>query len=176
MRQLISLSLSIALALSALAAVPASAGVERETSRDVSLTVDYLCEEHESKWVQLDGRIFGHWREETDGSGGLHVLYKSLGQYKGIGLEMVNGTVVPTGEEWLAKHMWKWSGHIGADELPFSGTYVDNTKMAGKGQASDLHIRWRYHITINANGDLSVERDSVTALCDGIPFDPEDDD
>ena len=44
-----------------------------------------------------------------------------------------------------------------AGGLPYTGTFVNNFRLIGRGQGISLHVHEVVHATINENGDLTAE-------------------
>lgn len=166
MRILIGLAMSMALAVSALVAVPASAATD-VFHWPWSQAVPVPCANGgEGEDVFIVGGGTTVFRPTIDSNGGIHTTFKFVSHYHGTGLV--------TGDMYVANHTHTEVVNVRPGDLPFTETLVEHVKLTGTGQASDLRIRETYHITVNANGQVSVETSIATAVCDGIPFDPID--
>lgn len=76
--------------------------------------------------------------------------------------QQVTGIGTTTGTLYRALGMTRWSGHQGsAAEYPSTFTFIDNFRIVGPGTGNDLYSRARYRLTINANGEVSVEFDKI---------------
>ena len=47
----------------------------------------------------------------------------------------------------------------------FTETFVNNFRMIGPGPGNNILVHETFHITISANGDVTVERESITDEC-----------
>src|SRR5919108_1447123 len=49
--------------------------------------------------------------------------------------------------------------------LPFTATLIQTWKLIGQGAADNFVLKARIHVTINANGDVTAEHDSLEVTC-----------
>lgn len=49
--------------------------------------------------------------------------------------------------------------------LPYTGTAIFDRRVISQGSTPNFHLHNVYHFTINANGELVVERDEVSRVC-----------
>ena len=47
----------------------------------------------------------------------------------------------------------------------YTETFVNNFRMIGPGPGNNILVHETFHITINANGDVTVERESISDEC-----------
>jgi hypothetical protein len=47
----------------------------------------------------------------------------------------------------------------------YTGTYVNNFRIIGQGPGNNFHLHENFHLTINANGELSAIHDNLSATC-----------
>jgi hypothetical protein len=57
------------------------------------------------------------------------------------------------------------NGDDSSEEAPGTITFVQNATLIGPGQAPNLRVRIRFHLTINANETVTVERERVEVVC-----------
>ena len=57
------------------------------------------------------------------------------------------------------------NGDDSTEEAPGTFTFLQNFNLIGPGQAPNLRVRARFHITINANETVTVVRDSFEVVC-----------
>jgi hypothetical protein len=49
--------------------------------------------------------------------------------------------------------------------FPMTYTYVNNFRMIGQGPGNNFQVHENYHLTINANGVVTVDRDNFSSSC-----------
>ncbi|MDP3741593.1 MAG: hypothetical protein Q8R08_04720 [bacterium] len=54
---------------------------------------------------------------------------------------------------------------FGASGLPFHATYINNFRLIGQGKAPNLTIHENFHVTVNANGQITAYIDNFTFEC-----------
>jgi len=76
---------------------------------------------------------------------------------KGIGVGATSGAT------------YQWNDAINDTENFHGGSGViaapQTTALIGQGGVSDIHFRVRFHVTVNANGELTVMIDQFDAIC-----------
>ena len=110
-----------------------------------------------SELVELQGQIFERFTVVSNPAGGFHAVYHTMP----IGLR---GTGSESGEEFRVK--WKDHGSFGQTTMGLVGTYRQVLKLVGTTSGRDFSLIVRGHYTINANGQIVVERERLAADCD----------
>jgi hypothetical protein len=111
-----------------------------------------------SELVELQGQIFERFTVVSNPAGGFHALYHTMPiGLRGIGAE--------SGEEFRVKV--QDHGSFGQTTMGLVGTYRQVLKFVGQTSGRDFSLVVRGHYTINANGQIVVEREKLAADCDG---------
>ena len=110
-----------------------------------------------SELVELQGQIFERFTVVSNAAGGFHAVYHTMP----IGLR---GTGAESGEEFRVK--WHDHGSFGQTTMGLVGTYRQVLKLVGSTSGRSFSLIVRGHYTINANGDIVVEREKLAADCD----------
>ena len=90
-----------------------------------------------------------------DGKGGFHI--KQHFQPQGL-----QGVGLSTGDKYQA---------TGVTQIHFNGqvgqtiTFINNFRMIGQGPGNNFLVHENYHLTVNANGVVSVEHDNMSVEC-----------
>lgn len=84
-----------------------------------------------------------------DAGGGFHVNAKIVANTHAEGDQ--------TGDEYVNSFAFNRSLYSDADRRPFTKTASGTFTITGKGQAPDLRVQLRNHMTFTANGDLAVD-------------------
>jgi hypothetical protein len=110
-----------------------------------------------SELVELQGQIFERFTVVANPAGGFHAVYHTMP----IGLQ---GTGVESGEEFRVK--WQDHGSWGQTTMGLLGTYRQMLKLVGGTSGREFSLIVRGHYTINANGEIVVEREKLAADCE----------
>jgi len=110
-----------------------------------------------SELVELEGQIFERFAVVSNPAGGFHAVYHTMP----IGLR---GTGAESGEEFSVK--WQDHGSFGQTAMGLVGTYRQVLKMLGSTSGRSFSLIVKGHYTINANGDIVIERENLAADCD----------
>lgn len=115
------------------------------------------CYGENGEFVTIVGRTLFDVKLMQDAAGGLHTIVQ--GQLQATGVGEVSGT----------KYVGASTGFItenatAAGVLSFTGTATDMLIALDKDEP-DLVIRIHFHLTINANGDLTSLIEKIDALC-----------
>ena len=150
-----------------LAAIPSAAqssasGAERSVDErlfDVSGSfVGVECADGRlSELVELRGQIFERFTVVSNPAGGFHAVYHTMP----IGLR---GTAAESSEEFRVKV--QDHGSFGQTTMGLVGTYRQVLKLVGGTSGRSFSLIVRGHYTINANGDIVVEREKLAADCE----------
>ena len=138
-------------------------GVERiveESLYDMSDSFTSIeCEGgQQSELVALQGQIFERFTLLYNPSGSIHLRYHTMP----VGLAGV-GTV--SGEEYRVKeqehgsYVQTLTGNV--------GTYRQSIRLVSRTSQRSFEMIVRGHYTLNANGELAVEREKAVFACDG---------
>jgi hypothetical protein len=57
------------------------------------------------------------------------------------------------------------NGDASSEGAPGTFTFIHNFNSIGPGTATNLRVRARFHITINANETVTVVRDTFEVVC-----------
>jgi hypothetical protein len=111
-----------------------------------------------SELVELKGQIFERFTVVASPAGGFHAVYHTMP----IGLQ---GTGAESGEEFRVR--WQDHGSFGQTTMGLVGTYRQVLDLVGTTSGRDFSLIVRGHYTINANGQIVVEREKLAADCEG---------
>ncbi len=155
MRKLIGLSLSLALALTGLAVLPTSAAnVSNERGTG---TYDFGPVSCLGEGLHLEGKWHRVITETYDGAGGSHTTFHSRVTFVGVG--------TTTGNVYRGSDTNKTVINTGSGGLPVTNTVRDTLKMVGQGKAPDYTLTFTQHLTINANGIVTVSNILNSVSC-----------
>ena len=150
-----------------LAAIPAAAqssagGTERSVDERLSDVTGSLfgveCSDGRlSELVELEGQIFTRFTVVSDPAGGFHAVYHAMP----VGLK---GTGAESGEEFRVKV--QEHGSWGQTTMGLVGSYRQVLKMVGTTSGRSFSLIVRGHYTINANGQIVVDREELAADCE----------
>lgn len=109
--------------------------------------------------VEVSGTLHVRNHVSMDATGGLHL--SSLFNPSGM-----SGEGVDTGNDYNGvgnTHAGPYN--VAAGGFPATFTDVNNFRFVGKGQAEDFHVRQTFHLTVNANGDVTTVVDHTRITC-----------
>ena len=116
--------------------------------------------------IYLSGTINVVYNVFEDGSGGFHMHSQASNQnVKGVGLT--------TGTEYINSWNANWNHYFGeldwgtGAKIPpckWHVTYRDH--YVSKGNSPNFMVTWDMQIVINANGEMTIERDIMEVSCD----------
>jgi hypothetical protein len=110
-----------------------------------------------SELVELQGQIFERFTVVANPAGGYHAVYHTMP----IGLQ---GRGAESGEVFRVK--WHDHGSFGQTTMGLVGTYRQVLKLVGSTSGRSFSLIVRGHYTINANGEIVVDREKLAADCD----------
>ena len=110
-----------------------------------------------SDLVELQGQIFERFTVVSNPAGGFHAVYHTMP----IGLR---GTGAESGEEFRVK--WQDHGSFGQTTMGLVGTYRQVLRLVGRTSGRSFALVVKGHYTINANGQIVVERERLAADCE----------
>jgi hypothetical protein len=108
--------------------------------------------------VELTGTLHVLFHVTVDAQGGVHV--KSHFQPQGI-----RGVGSTTGDKYQATGVTQDHFNAGSDGLPVTFTFINNFRIIGKGPGNNFLVHETFHVTINANGQVTAEVDNFRAEC-----------
>jgi hypothetical protein len=108
--------------------------------------------------VQMEGELHFIFHETHDAAGGAHLN----GSANFVG---VSGTGLDTGKRYqlVGRSIVGFNGPL---QETANGAFVGHFELTQlwitSGQKNNVHFKLQFHVTINANGDVAVERDPGT--------------
>jgi hypothetical protein len=106
--------------------------------------------------VQLSGNLHTLFHFTDDGAGGFHAMNESNPQG-------ISGTGLTSGDKYQGTGVTRSNFNAGA--IPFNQTFINNFRIIGEGPGNNLLIHHNFHITVNANGELTALVDNFSAEC-----------
>jgi hypothetical protein len=102
------------------------------------------------------GEFFSHTTLVARPSGGFHVA-----QVFNVSFVLTGAT---TGDRYLGRDVEhvNFTTNGGAQSV---NTFIANVRVGTAGPGNDFVLRVRFHVTVNANGVVTVERDETTIEC-----------
>ena len=137
-------------------------GVERDVVESLYDLTDsktqIACEDgRSSELIALEGQIYERFTVLYNPSGAMHASYHTMP----VGLRGV-GTV--SGEEYRVKE--QEHGSYTQTLMGATGSYRQIVRLSGRTSGRSFSLVARGHYTINANGDIAVQRENVLFTCD----------
>jgi hypothetical protein len=105
--------------------------------------------------ILLDGYLHSIFNVLVDGNGGFHL--KIHDQPQGL-----SGTGQTTGDKYQGVGVTQTKQNVTAGQ---TYTFINNFSMIGQGPGNNYQVHQNYHLTINANGDLTVVHDNLSITC-----------
>jgi hypothetical protein len=111
------------------------------------------CEEP----IELSGTLHSVFHITTDDSGGVHVVSKTNPQG-------VTGVGLVTGTKYQGTGVTRsnFNGQVGS-----ASTFVNSFKIIGQGTADNYLVQNSFHITVNANGEVTAVANNFFVKCQG---------
>lgn len=139
-----------------------SSGTDRFVEETIyDLTGSYTAIECDngktSELVALEGRIFERFTYQVNPVGAVHIGIHTMP----VGLR---GVGVVSGEEYRVSE--RESASYNQTQMGSVGSYRQVVKLVGRSSHSKYSLVSSGHYTINANGELSVQRDRLVLRCD----------
>jgi hypothetical protein len=147
-----------AVATLAIAIVPANAAVTRNDITEIDLTVFVPC-------------AAGGAGEIVNLTGPLHTVVtftingNNVSGYVHYQPQGIVGTGETTGAKYQATGITQESFKGSIQNGQFNDTFVNNFKIIGQGPSNNFLVHETFHITINANGTLTVFHDNLSIDC-----------
>jgi opacity protein-like surface antigen len=145
-------------ALLAILVMPAAAAVEVNNTTDISISVFIPC-------------AAGGAGETVDLSGPLHTLVSvtinnnNVSGYTHFQPQGITGTGETTGLKYQATGVTRESFSQSLQNGVATLTYVNNFRIIGQGPGNNYLIHETMHVTINADGTVTVSFDNFSASC-----------
>ena len=105
-------------------------------------------------------------------SGDLHILiHETINSAGGLSFKEhfqpqgISGAGLTTGDKYQATGVTQDHVSIAANGLPFEETFVNNFRIIGQGPGNNFTVHENFHITVNANGDITAFQDNISADC-----------
>lgn len=132
-------------------ALPAQAQVLVNEKNPVTWTVVIPCS---GETVVAEGYMHHKEAVTVDGAGGFHVTISD--QPMGLqGVDTAGNKYNGVGGTRMTENM----------KVGYVYTYVNNYRFIGAGKAPNFSVHETYHITINANGELTADVVNVKVTC-----------
>ena len=107
------------------------------------------------EYIQLSGTLHTLYHYTIDAKGGVHI--KSHNQPQNL-----TGVGLTTGDKYQGTGVTQDESNT---KIGQEYTYVNNFRMIGQGPGNNYLVHSTYHITINANGELTASVDNYTVDC-----------
>lgn len=111
------------------------------------------------EFVTILGTVHVQIHETFDRSGGYHFGFM-------INVVGAAGVGQDTGEMYRSTGGNKEVNNIGADDLPFVGTFVNVFNLIGTAGGEFLRVHNTLHVTVNSNGMVSAVIDNSSVTCE----------
>jgi hypothetical protein len=157
MKKRLGLALPLAGAMVLLVTASGSAGVLINVAVPFSQVFSVPCANGGAgEDVELDGFLHFLITETVDHKGVVHTTthFQPMG---------ISGTGLTTGDSYQATGVTRQK--INGTEPPFEVTFVNNFRIIGQGTGNNLLIHEVFHLTVNANGELTVSFDHLSEEC-----------
>jgi hypothetical protein len=149
--------LSIVLVLAV--ALPVNAAVTENDKTPYTMTVSVPCaNDGAGETVELTGELHILTTFTEDGGGGIHMKMHYQPQ-------AVHGVGLTTGDKYNAVGVTQETHNIAFDGFPYEDTYVNNFRIIGQGKGNNYLVHETWHVTINANGEVTAEVDNYSVEC-----------
>ena len=141
----------VLLALTTLAAAPAAAEVVTNVRVPIAGTTTNDCNGEDVNFTGEEHFVF---RATLDGSGGIHLAVHSNIHVTGTG---VTTGAKYTGSQEVNEHL----NLVGAQ----NGNLTITFRLIGQGKVPNLLANVTAHFTVNANGNVTVDRTDIRVVC-----------
>ena len=107
--------------------------------------------------IHLTGRLHVVEIMTIDNNGGIHLkMHYQPKDMKGIGLD--------SGDKYQGTGVTQ-EKVFDAGGFPYTGTYINNYRMIGQGSGNNYLVHESWHMTINANGEMTAYVDNYSVDC-----------
>lgn len=112
------------------------------------------------EFVSLSGSLHVLFVTTIDSRGGFHSKFHN--QPQGI-----TGTGFTTGAKYQGTGVTQgtFNGKVG-----FENTFVNNFKIVGQGPGNNFMIHENFHVTVNANGEVTASVDNFSVKCKSVSY------
>ena len=112
------------------------------------------------EYVQLSGTLHNQFVTTLNGSGGFHSKFHS--QPQGI-----TGYGETTGDKYQGTGVTQgtFNGRVGVQD-----TFVNNFRIIGQGPGNNFMVHENFHVTINANGEVTALVDNFSVQCRSVSY------
>ena len=112
------------------------------------------------EFVQLSGTLHVLFVTTLDSRGGFHSKFHFQPQG-------VSGTGLTTGAKYQATGVTQgtFNGRVGYEQ-----TFVNNFRIIGQGPGNNFMIHENFHITVNANGEVTAFVDNFSVKCRSVSY------
>jgi hypothetical protein len=151
-------SVGLVLILVALTALPAMANGTTVTTNEkipIDLFVWVPCA---GEWIHLSGNLHVVHHVTWDANGGYH--YAAHFQPQSL-----SGYGMLSGLKYQGTGVTRYNTNLRPDGYPYEHTYVNNFRMIGQGPGNNYLVHETFHITINANGEVTAYVDNFSVDC-----------
>ena len=141
---------------------PLPAWGQATTFRDV-FTAPYdvvLVNECTGEEVHLTGELVIRIRTTIDATGGIHAAFHLTPRH-------VRGVGVESGIAYHAVGGLRDSFNAAADFAPLVGTTTQMFNLVSQGGSDNLQVKFVFHLTVNAQGEVTAEIDNFSLACVG---------
>ena len=146
-------------AVSCIVAAPVGSGADGftfSTSFPIDTVVNVPCANGGAgEDVHITGTIHDLFHITVDAAGGLHVKTHDNPQD-------VTGVGLTTGASYQGTGVTQQEFDVTAGE---QDTFVDNFRIVGQGPGNNFLVHETFHLTVNANGDVTVVFDNLSVDC-----------
>ena len=160
-----SISLAVALGLIAVLGVAPALADATTFNDNVRVPIDTLvfvpcAAGGAGEYVVLSGTLHILFVTTIDNKGGYHSKYHF--QPQGI-----SGTGFTTGDKYQGTGVTQgtFNGKVG-----FESTFVNNFKIIGQGPGNNFLLHENFHITVNANGEVTAVVDNFSVKCKSVSY------
>ena len=108
--------------------------------------------------VDLSGPLHVLFHITVDNNGGVHI--KTHAQPQGV-----RGVGQTTGDQYQGTGVTQDHFNVGSDGLPVTFTFVNNFRIIGQGPGNNSLVHETFHVTVNANGELTADVDNFRVEC-----------
>jgi len=112
------------------------------------------------EYVVLSGTLHVLFRTTIDSKGGFHTKFHF--QPQGI-----TGSGFTTGDKYQGTGVTQGTDN---GKVGFVSTFVNNFKVIGQGPGNNFMIHENFHITVNANGQVTAVVDNFSVKCKSVSY------
>lgn len=112
------------------------------------------------EFVVLSGTLHMLFRTTIDSRGGFHSKFHFQPQG-------VSGTGLTTGAKYQATGVTQGTDN---GKVGFVSTFVNNFRVIGQGPGNNFMIHENFHITVNANGEVTAFVDNFRVTCRSVSY------